>query len=374
MRFRHLMDRRFIFETPEFDDFVVSGTGKIANGWSSTYGMDVDIGVIDNKMMQHSTDFNTYSNPTAKYIFQKVDNFTYDASLGSDNLRMSLSLKVGIAKTGGDVLADQRISIKISDGVDTYWLDADGIWQASNTYILLENIEIKDTKDIEFKTVEITNISLPFDGDLTININAPYQTSGTGTLSDWYISKCSGEIYNKLFGIYDDYLFLKLTPPIPYNTGVNFNMTYIPQFETEFKFGEFSSLPNSPAFSWNGLYRSFLPPLIPTAREWSQRGVSATTYLSGLVWDEYTNYFSQSKWVLRGSILTDSIYFNNTIVDYNVNVKKYYCKGGSYNLRNSVFNGIFHEIGAYESADWILITGAWIDNNIWIDSELWKDN
>jgi hypothetical protein len=38
-----------------------------------------------------------------------------------------------------------------------------------------------------------------------------------------------------------------------------------------------------------------------------------------------------------------------------------------------MLTGIFHEIGAWSGAPWILEDGTWNDNGIWIDGEVWND-
>lgn len=369
MRLRKLFEKKLIFLNSDFSDY--DKATLLPADWLVSTPLTGQRAFIDQTNIQEFNDFSSGITDGAKSLFQNVDFFKESGILGFQ--RINLSAEIAVTKQDEtDVVATLRLQIIFTGDSGTfYYLDADGSWSTSLTNILFKNIDCEQFKDISWKTLNISNVQIPEDGTLSIYIFAPYKVSGSGTLSKWYIRKCAGDIYHTLYGSYDEYLFLQGIETAE-KLSINPNMTYIPDFEIEFKFGDFDPAANTIPISQSGLYRNLFRDAVTS--DWTNRGESSTATLQQHLINDYIDYFSQSKWVIRGDILSKTIQFDSTIVDYGVSVKKYYCKGGTYNLRTCRLAGVFHEIGAYEGADWILEDGTWDDDGIWIDDETWNDS
>ena len=77
---------------------------------------------------------------------------------------------------------------------------------------------------------------------------------------------------------------------------------------------------------------------------------------------------------MTGTILSKNIQIDSTIVDYQVNSKKYLICNGTLDMWNSWFNGTMIEVGAWSQAPWILDEGEWDDDGIWKDTSVWHDS
>ena len=368
MYIKRLYEKKPIFFNSDFSDYD-AGSG-LPNDWLVSTPLTGQRIFLDQKSTQEFNDFSASQSESTKSLFQRVKNFKQSTILGV--FRLNLSVEIAVTATDDTaVIASMKVRVIFTgDSGTIYYLDADGSWSTSLTNIYFKNIDCNKINDIEWKTLNITGAQIPEDGELAIYLFAPYKVSGSGTLNKWYLRKCAGDVYNTIFGNYDDYGFL-LTETMP-RFQINQNMTFIPQFEIEWRFGDFPDTDNMIPIYYNGLYRTSFTEEPTTV--WSNRGGTESKTLYAHLTDDYIKYFTQAKWIIRGDILTKTIGFDSVLLDYGVSNKTYYCKGGTWNLNTSVFSGVFHEIGAYSGSNWILAGGTWDDDGIWIDDETWNDS
>lgn len=112
-------------------------------------------------------------------------------------------------------------------------------------------------------------------------------------------------------------------------------------------------------------------------RIWNNYGENEEIPILQHLSNDYKKMFQLPQWVLSLPILSKNIKFDSSIVDYQVIGKKYQCVSASFNLKQSICEGVFIETGVWEGYgtgdQWILTTGFWNDQGIWIDTENWKD-
>lgn len=368
--------RMYFFDNHLFDgDYETIGSGQVAKGWTASTGTAVEKAYVNKSLKQKVSDFNTLS--TFTHLIQQQSagaNEVTALEFQEFSFRVSMAIIKGSAYSGSTVLANMKTQILLTstDLLTTRYLDADGVWQSSRTYIEFQNVEAKLLKDLSFVDYEVKTGLVPFDGSITITLFAPYPVTASdfSKLDSWYLQEASGDIWNTQFGEYLNNGFLKEVDTLPLYP-INANMTYIPNFNIEFKFGDYPGYDNRRLIYRNGIVHSLFD-YTPT-ESWKARGGVVSQSLFLHLTDDYKYIYEQNRWILRGTILSQDLRFDSTIVDYQVNNRKYYCKSGTYNLRSCQLSGIFHEIGAWEGSPWILADGTWNDDGIWVDGDVWID-
>jgi hypothetical protein len=368
--------RKYGFENHKFDgDYETITSGQIAKGWTHVPGTQLERWKSGNGTVQRSTSFNANISGATYGISQLI--FRADANTPLFNTqRLIFKVSVAVSKQYGysndNVLCGLRTAITIWDGTNTYYLNpTNGSWSTTINFIDFRNITANEDRSLSFVSYEVVSNFIPVSGPVTMLIYAPFpESSGdAGKLLAWYINEASIDGWDTIMGEYDENGRLSeiQTPTI----SVNQNMSYVPNFDVQFKFGDFPGFKNSMLLYKNGLIQSWFN-FIPTI-DWQQRGGDIVTTLQVHLRNGYISHYGQNRWIIRGTILSQDVYFDNAIVDYQVNNRVYYCKGGTYNLRTAMLTGVFHEIGNWAGAPWILETGTWNDNGIWIDNEVWND-
>jgi hypothetical protein len=366
--------RRFGFLNHDFSgEYFPITTGYLAEHWNHYPGTVLRKWRSGNKFVQKSETFNINAGSTQWGIYQSVVGAN-PAMIFTQKyfLRVSVAITKKPEYEGDTVLCGLKTQLKVTDGVNTYWLS--GLASAfvnTPAYIEFKNISASDDSRLSFVNYELIFSPPPISGELTLDVFCPYPNNSGDMVkvSGWYINDATLDIYHELFGEYNENGLSQQFATT--KVSVNQNMSYIPDIEVDFKFSDYPIIPNRKIIYRNGIIRS-VGDITPTEL-WTARGGDISVPLQTHLVLNYISHYNINRWILRGTILSQDVYFDNAIVDYQVNSRVYYCKGGTYNLRRAMLTGIFHEIGAWSGAPWILEDGTWNDNGIWIDGEVWND-
>lgn len=355
----------------EYED---TAGGRIAVGWSASTGQFPDRAIVNKKKILKNTTFNlstTYDN----IIFQFVPGVTAINKFNGDmqffNVRISLGVCKKVEYESDTILANQKVQV-ILMGSATYYLNKLGEWTLVPTFIEFQNMACNIPSQLNFYNFEIPKIQFPINGTLFLNIFSPYAVNSANRtkLDSWYVEEFSIDGYHENFGLYLNNGFLEL--PEYTGTSVNQNMSFIPDFDVQFKFSDYPDYKNTKLLYQNGLVSELVN--FTVTKNWVKRGEIAIKNLYLHLVDDYIAHCNKNTYIIRGTILSQDLNFDSTIIDYQVSQKKYYCKGGTYNLRTCMLHGSFHEVGLANDSDWILKHGVWNDDGIWIDDEVWNDS
>ena len=354
-------------------EYETTPSGQIAKGWTRIGVTEVQKGRLSSKSVQRGTSFNNTTGTFSYGISQTILGVEALPTFGQTFVfKCSIAITKKNSFFNTQILAGMKTFVSVFDGTNTYYLNPlTGGWSTTINYIEFRNIDTQTDDRPAFVNYEIAVTPPVVSGQMAFFIYAPYPVIGSNlaNLEAWYVAEASVDTYNTVLGEYDEQGFVS-SIPIEYFQ-VNQNMTFIPQDELTFKFSDFPDFQSTKLIYSNGIVRSAFDQT--RTKNWQSRGGDKIQGLELHMIDSYFNMYYSSRWILRGTILSDDIRFDHTIVDYQVNGKMYYCKSGTYNLRNSMFMGTWHEIGLSPGSPWILEDGTWNDEGVWVDAEVWND-
>ena len=311
---------------------------------------------------------NNSSPASAKFITQTIENFVPS---GYNNL-FSISYK-NINYIG---TVDFWVKIEMWDGASDFrYLQDDGTWTTTESYIEFENVESKAAQNAAYQTYTFATLAIPITGKMFVYIYG----STNGNL------------------LVDDFKFELLQP--------TWLAPYKPENQNVHRIGNFTTVVNvdllTSDFPDNG---SIVPGYLPSGRALNEQHA----YIGGLYLNSAKSQVTQRwqlksiidlgnnpfkyanrldymvansrgqimvtpKWAISGTILAKNIKFDSGLIDYQINNKKYLVCNGNYDMENCLFNGTYIEIGTYSGGEWILEDGTWNDDGIWDDSNTWND-
>lgn len=295
--------------------------------------------------------------PTSRgNISQTIENINLTVS---QRLRINLNFKAIRTSQSGSV-TDFFIKIKTTGLPFDYYLkvndDNELEWTTnSNTFINIEDIPVGSLfKPTSFETAQLTAPGILTEGSLTIIIY--------GALN---ARLCLKEVSCKILDRNE-----KEYPDIETKyTVVNSNNIYVAD-DLEVIGGDLQNIDNN-RHIWKNYYaESDGKPTV----DWNEIGETEDYPLLQLLANDYKKRVSFPQFKLSLPILSQSIQFDSSIVDYQILPKKYICNSAEINYRTNIFDGVFMEFSKWENANWILETGYWDDEGIWIDSETWNDD
>lgn len=239
-----------------------------------------------------------------------------------------------------------------------------GKWEdAINNVIVIPDVEVVGVQEKRFNTHTVIFRGIPLTGRIRFAIFGAQNFQ----LAVKEVRITLVEILNPADS--DPKLILKEYPEsISEEIIINENNSYIGK-EVELIGCDLPDIINS-EYIWRNGYRDVLN---KRTRIWNEFGETIEKGLTEYLKDDYRQMFLLPQWVLTLPILSQSIKFDSSIVDYQILPKKYQCVSASIDIRAGIFTGVFAEIGAWEGSPWILADGTWNDNGIWIDSEVWND-
>lgn len=356
-----------------------------------------------NQVVEYTQDKNKAAVFTTRNIVPADGNFIKQEISNIKGLLhgVKISIRFGIVGDSIYINPTAQFWLKVENvgASDTKYLYSSGtssvIWVDTESYINFQNIGVDgDANSLSFKTftahsrgLNAASAKIPLDGKLIVSIYAA--DYGSLVVDDievtlinypflYSASEFFGQSTNRAsYDNYDDSPIEKIYPIT--------NNAYIPD-DLEMLTGDLPNkfynfitgsplYPNEQHVYVGGLFLdaskvnathnwNFKIPPAPSTFAWS---------LIDAIYYQIIGIISTPQWAISGSLLTKNISVDSTIVDYQINNKKYLTCNGNYDLDNCIFNGTFIQIGSYSGGVWILEDGTWRDENIWIDTETWKD-
>lgn len=236
-------------------------------------------------------------------------------------------------------------------------------WETSSNVIVVPDVETIGYQQDNVKTFELIAKGIPLSGKLGFSL---FGAQGTSLLVQ-SVEITIIEILNP-DEPYTQIILRDFEENVEETVIVNPNNSYIPS-PIEIYGGDLPDRPNVDKI-YNYGYREASG---ARTKRWHEYGELAEIQLIDHLKNNYRSMYSLPQWVLQIPILSENISFDSAIVDYQVINKKYICTSASWDLINSIFSGIFAEIGAWEGAPWILDDGEWNDEGIWVDGDVWND-
>ena len=373
--------RKVLSVSNKRDPYIDTSGGQLAKYWNASAGTVVKKYNKDKNWKQRILTFNTSSN-SFDYSLSQLIFGGESTSILDIAKNQELTFKVSMAFAKSELYPDDVVTVganiilTISNGVNTYYLNSDGNWYNTQQLIQYKDVFCETLSKISFKQISISTTNVPIDGNISVYIYAPYTMNGQNydKLDSWFIEECSIDTVNQFWGMYLENGTTE-TPELNGFQYFNNNMSFTPDFDIKFKFGDYPEINNRMLVYQNGIIKALLgTEAYKPTESWKQRGSTVKSDLFTNLLSSYQEIYNQNRWVIRGTILSQDLQFDSTIVDYNVSSRKYYCKGGTYDLQRVQFSGVFHEVGSWEDSDWILKNGTWDDNGIWVDGDTWNDS
>jgi hypothetical protein len=313
------------------------------------------------------------NNNWTKYIYQEVDiEATEKQAL---RIRINCAPIVdrnlqGVWPSGSGAKTSFAFGLNNKEGLNVKYLHFDDYgfakWEDTSNVIVVPDVETIGYQQDNVKTFELIAKGIPITGKLSFALFGAQNTS----LLVKSVEITLLEIVNP--DDPDTKIILREFDESPETTViVNENNSFIPS-PIEVYGGDLPDVPNA-----NKIWKFGYNEVNGTrTRIWNNFGETNEIPLLQHLANDYKKMYLLPQWVLSLPILSENIKFDSSIVDYQVLSKKYRCVSASFNLRDSICEGIFAEVGAWEGDgtgnQWILKTGYWNDNGIWIDTEVWQ--
>jgi hypothetical protein len=308
------------------------------------------------------------NNQWTKYIYQefRLEECNFQA------LRIRFSIAVTTVGVGGLATGNYKVAfgINMTGESGNYSIqstnDGFGSWTSPNNLIVIEKVASSDTLSLNIQTYEIMIREIPDNGICRFAIfGAQNQVT--------VLEKCQIDILEIVNpeATNINLILREYESVISDTISVNPNNNFIPS-PIEVYGGDLPDVPNA-----NKIWKFGYNEVNGTrTRIWNNFGETNEIPLLQHLANDYKKMYLLPQWVLSLPILSENIKFDSSIVDYQVLSKKYRIVSASFNIRDSICEGIFAEVGAWEGDgtgnQWILKTGYWNDNGIWIDTEVWQ--
>ena len=372
-----------ILKNSDFDDWTITsiGTRNVGLGivipwftWEPQY-WDV---VATNYLLGNGVNdyfIDLYGNQAAPNTYYVSQSLSSVFTLGTQRLKFRLNYRVTNPLTDADPSQFWiKVEVKkgsLSNPTEVKYLNSDGDWSSSETFINIENITPVNTNGPFQDFVFVAN-GIP-EGYMVVSVYLPDKN---------YMDISALEV--KMLSVYGfDY-----PEEITYEKQVNINNNYIPD-DLNLYTGDYpdignidtknpsSGLDNEKFVYKGGFYldadKNNITKQWQTRAEIAVSGFTDADQLHKIV-SKAKEFLSIPQWALTGSIMGQNLVPDMCIVDHGVNNKKYLFSNGVFDLQSAQVNGTFIEVGSYSGADWILEDGTWNDDGIWIDDETWNDS